>query len=190
MVLYFKESIFLEKGFIRLKLALVCKAFINYNYRNFLRQTSWYHKSSQNSSNPLFWWNIKMILLPIKASFWLENEKMIHLDQILKQFLIFKVKPRDILYTLPLKSLGPSWFFWKKLIILFSKDALNSSKLVVKTYIILQKISIANKSCSIHRNPQCLKWKNNTPNAWFKTYSWRRQCAVGVCTCNMSAVQV
>ncbi len=37
----------------------------------------------------------------------------------------------------------------KKIILLFSIDALNGSKVTVKIFIILQKISISNKCCSI-----------------------------------------
>ncbi len=39
-------------------------------------------------------------------------------------------------------------FFWKRLILFFSKDALNLSKVTVNTFIMLQKISILNKCCS------------------------------------------
>ncbi len=52
-------------------------------------------------------------------------------------------------------------FFWKKSILLFSKDTLNCSKVTVKTFIMLQKISVSNKCCSLELsiNQRILKKK-------------------------------
>ncbi len=49
-------------------------------------------------------------------------------EHILKSALCFHVK-------LPFKSLGSVWFFYIKIILLFSKDALNWSKVIVKIFI-------------------------------------------------------
>ncbi len=54
-------------------------------------------------------------------------------------------------YTI--QKLGVSYIFFGgggggRLILLFSKDALNWSKVMIKTFIMLQKISISDKCCS------------------------------------------
>ncbi len=43
-------------------------------------------------------------------------------------------------------------FFLKTIVLLFIKDALNCSKVTVMTFIMLQKISISNKCCSLERS--------------------------------------
>ncbi len=40
---------------------------------------------------------------------------------------------------------------FKKIIFIFSKDALNASKVTVKTFIMLQKLSISKQCCSLHQ---------------------------------------
>ncbi len=56
------------------------------------------------------------------------------------------------MYELPLlKILGIYYYFLKKLIILFNKDARNLSNMTIKTSM-LQKILISNKCCSFERS--------------------------------------
>ncbi len=69
------------------------------------------------------------------------------------------------------------FFVMNKLILLFSKDALNWSKVTVKTLIMLQKVSISNKCCSfelclIKLNSSLANFDSDTPNFQIQESSW------------------
>ncbi len=53
------------------------------------------------------------------------------------------------------------YVFFNFIILLFSKDALNQSKVIVKTFRMLQKISILNKPCSFELSKGSLKDREN-----------------------------
>ncbi len=59
-------------------------------------------------------------------------------------------------------------FFFNKLILLFSKGALNGSEVPVKTFLMLQKISILNKCCSFELSIHLWILKNKMHHGFHK----------------------
>ncbi len=107
--------------------------------------------------------------------------------KIQRSVFIWNKKAFVTLYTIPFRSLESafSFFFggggggvWK-LILLLSKDALSWSKVMIKTFIMLQKISISDKCCSselsIHQWNlkkinllRCFQHNNNNNKSFFE----------------------
>ncbi len=84
-------------------------------------------------------WTFLLILFPLNSLHLYWSRDTIGSEQ--QEIKLIQVS--DLLYTTI-----QNFFIWKKLMLLFSKDTTNWSKVTVKTFIMLEKIYISNKCYS------------------------------------------